>query len=89
MECFLDKYSTYSIRKEALLHTSSINSRLHPVVFSVLMFENLRFSISSIFLIFAFPGMCVISVLQDTHFQKDAIIYFSETSAAMSQPLRF
>ena len=46
------------------------------MVFSVLMFENLRFSASSIFLVFAFPGMCVISVLQDTHFQKDAIIYF-------------
>ena len=72
----------------ALLHISSINSRLHPAVFSVLMFENLRFSTSSIFLVFAFQGMCVISVLQDTHFQKDAIIYFSETSAAVSQPLR-
>ena len=67
--------------KKALLHVSSVNSRLHQTVFSVLMFENLRFSTSSIFLVFAFPGMCVISVLQDTHFQKDAIIYFSETSA--------
>ena len=88
VECFLDKYSTNSIRYEALLHISSVNSRLHPVVFSVLMFENLRFSTSSNFLVFAFPGMCVISELQDTHFQKDAIIYFSETNAAVSQPLR-
>ena len=46
------------------------------MVFSALMFENLRFSTSSIFLVFAFPGMCVISILQDTHFQKDSIIYF-------------
>ena len=64
-----------------------LNSRLDQVVFSVLMFENLRFSTSSIFLVNAFPGMCVISILQDTHFQKDAIIYFSETSTAVSQPL--
>ena len=61
----------------------NVNSRLHPVVFSVLMFENLRFSTKSIFLVFAFPGMC------DKHFQEDAIIYFSETSAAVSQPFRF
>ena len=58
------------------------------MVFSVLMFENLQFSTSSIYLVFAFPDMGVISVLQDTHFQKDAIIYFSETSEAVSQPLR-
>ena len=88
MKCFSDKYSTNSIRLEALLHIPSVNSRLHLVVLSVLMFENLLFSTSPIFLVFAFPGMCVISVLQDTHFQKDAILYFSETSAAVSQPLR-
>ena len=57
------------------------------------MFENLRFS-TSFFIVFAFLGMCVISVLQvcaisvlqDTDFQKDAVTYFSETSAAVSQP---
>ena len=58
------------------------------MVFSVLTPKNLRFSTSSIFLVFAFPGMCVISVLQNTHFQKDAIIHFFQTSPAVPQPLR-
>ena len=57
-------------------------------MFSVMTPENLRFSTSSIFLVCAFPGMHVISVLQDTHFQKDVIVFFSETSAAVHQQLR-
>ena len=70
---------TNTFSKEALLHISHVNSRLHLMVFFVLTPENLRFSTSSVFLVFAFPDMCVISVLQDTHLQKDANLYLSES----------
>ena len=56
MECFMDKYSTNSIREEALLHISSVNSRLHPVVFFCP--DVRKFAIVNLI---NFPGICISS----------------------------
>ena len=49
--------------------------------------ETFRFSAQPILLVFAFQCICGMSVFQDTHILKVAIVSFTESSFKLPQPM--